>query len=565
MEIHLNDVFLDELYYMKRINLLLGLLCSTFVACNSSKGIPASTTSLDQQALAQITASSFKSYVEKLSSDAFLGRLPFTKGDTLATDYIAAQFQALGLEAGNGDSYFQEVPMVEITSTATTSTLTIEGSAKPVTLTNLSDYVVGSRQLKETISLGKTPLVFAGFGIVAPEYNWNDYASLDVKGKIVVVMISDPGHYNKDLFKGDNMTYYGRWTYKYEEAARQGAAGVLIIHDSKAASYGWNVIRTGWAGAQMDLQSAASLQPYTPIEGWLSAPATTQLFEAAGYSNQLLEEAKKPGFKAVDLKLQTSIAVSNKLKKSTSRNVIAKITGSKRPDEVVVYTAHWDHLGTGEAVNGDSIYNGAQDNAAGVAALFEIAKAFKAAKVKPERSIILLAVTAEEQGLLGSAYYTSHPIYPLNKTVANINMDAFNPVGATSDLSIIGMGQSEMDDYLARSAAKFGRTVQAAGNPSSGGFYRSDHFNFAKVGVPALFAGSGKNYIDQDTVALNKRKEAFKGRYHAVTDELDENWTFEGILADIRVYFDLGYTLSSENTFPQWKAQSEFKEIGAKR
>jgi len=551
---------------MKKINYILPLAIAAFAACQSGTEQQHDLSGLDSAALNSITEAGYKAYVKQLSSDEFMGRMPFTKGDTLTTTYIQEQFKALGLEPGNGDSYFQEVPMVEVTSTAKSPTLTFQTEKSAFTLNNLEDYVVSSRQLKENIEVAQTDLVFAGFGIVAPEYQWNDYEGIDVKGKTVVVMVSDPGHYDKSLFKGDTMTYYGRWTYKYEEAARQGAAGVLIIHDTKAASYGWNVIRTGWgASPQMDLVSENSESKYASIEGWLTSAATEKLFKTAGYSLDLLAQAKKPGFKAVDLKTKTSFAVSNKLKKSTSNNVIAKIEGRSRKDEVIIYTPHWDHLGIGEAINGDSIYNGAIDNAAGVAALFEIAKAFQAAKIQPERTIVFLAVTAEEQGLLGSAYYAEHPIFPFKKTVANINMDAFNPIGATKDMSVIGLGQSELDDYISRSAAKFGRTVHAEGNPSSGGFYRSDHFNFAKKGVPAIFAGSGSEYLDTDTVALNARKEAMKGRYHHVSDELDEHWNFEGILADIRVFFDMGYTLSLEKTFPQWKDKSEFKEIGAKR
>lgn len=520
---------------------------------------------LDQKALNSITEKSYKSAILKLSSDEFMGRKPFTKGDTLATNYIAAQFKALGLKPANGNSYFQEVPMVEITSTPNTS-LTLTSSQDQLTLQNLTDYVVTSRRLQDHVELKSTELVFAGFGIIAPEYQWNDYQDLDVKGKTVVVMVNDPGHYDKSLFKGDTMTYYGRWTYKYEEAARQGAAGVMIIHQTKAASYGWNVIRTGWGNApQMDLDNVSDPNKYAQVEGWLSAESTSKLFKLAGYDDSLLEKAKKKGFKAIPLGVKTNFEVSNKIKRSKSNNVIARLEGKSRKDENIIYTAHWDHLGIGEAVNGDSIYNGAIDNAAGVAALFEIAKAFKAAKKAPERSIVFLAVTSEEDGLLGSDYYVRNPIYPLTKTVANINMYAFGATGATKDLSIVGQGQSEMDDYAGRSAAKFGRYTKAEGNPSSGGFYRSDHFNFAKVGVPALYAGSGNDYLEKDLSIIEKRKKALEGRYHAVNDEVIPEWNFEGMLADIRLFFDIGYTLSQEAIFPKWKEKSEFKEIGEKR
>ncbi len=537
------------------------------VSCQNKKANSDSvhdTSGLDSVALGAISESSYKKYVEELSSDAFEGRKPFTKGDTLAVTYIEEQFKQLGLAPGNGDSFFQEVPMVEISSTAP-SQLTLTGASGKLTINNLADYVIGSRQLKENIDVDQSELVFAGFGIIAPEYNWNDYDGLNVKGKTVVVMVNDPGRYDKTLFKGDTMTYYGRWTYKYEEAARQGAAGVLIIHDKGAASYDWDVVRSGWSGSQLDLVSKDKGESYTAYEGWISAETTKKLFALSGIQEDLIAQAKKPGFKPRSLGITTDVQIKNRYRESTSNNVIAKLEGSTRKDEVIIYTAHWDHLGIGEPVDGDSIYNGAIDNAAGVAALFEIAKAFKAAKVQPERTIVFMAVTAEEQGLLGSAYYAANPIYPLKKTVANLNMDAFSPMGATKDVSIVGMGHSELDEYAARSAAKFGREVHDSGNPSSGGFFRSDHFNFVKKGVPALFMGSGDQYLETDTTVLQNRKKLLSGRYHAPSDEVDPHWDFNGIIADIKLFFDMGYTMSLEATYPKWKDKSEFRHVGSKR
>lgn len=552
---------------MKRTGFLLLFSAVLLFSCKNKESENKSvhdTSGLDSVALNAISESSYKKYVEELSSDRFMGRKPFTKGDTLAVNYIREQFQQLGLAPGNGDSYFQEVPMVEINSTAPAQ-LTFTGAKGSVTVKDLEDYVIGSRQLQEQIQLDQSKLVFAGFGIIAPEYDWNDYAGLDVKGKTVIVMVNDPGHYDKTLFKGDTMTYYGRWTYKYEEAARQGAAGVLLIHDKAAASYDWDVVKSSWSGSQLDLVSKDNGASNCLFEGWISA-ATTQKILALSESGQaVLEKAKKPGFKPVDLGLTTSLTLKNKFRKSASNNVIARLEGTSRKDEVIIYSAHWDHLGIGEAIAGDSIYNGAIDNAAGVSALFEIAKAFKAAKIKPERTIVFMALTGEEQGLLGSAYYASHPVYPFKKTVANLNMDAFSPMGATKDVSIVGMGQSEVEDYAVRSAAKFGREVHDSGNPSSGGFFRSDHFSFVKKGVPAIFMGSGKQYLETDSAQILKRTKALAGRYHNVTDQVDENWDFGGIMADIRLFFDIGYTMSLENYFPKWKETSEFKNIGAKR
>lgn len=521
--------------------------------------------SLDSTALAAISQDSYEAHVATLASDEYQGRKPFTKGDTLTVSYIEQQFKSLGLKPGNGDSYFQEVPMVEITSKPTTPTLTFTGKNGTLTARYLDDYVIGTRRLEDHIDIPTTNLVFAGFGIVAPEYNWNDYDGLDVKGKTVVVMVGDPGYYDKTLFKADTMTYYGRWTYKYEEAGRQGAAGVLLIHDTGAASYGWDVVRTGWSGPQLDLVAEDKGASNPAFEGWVSGETAQKLFQLGGLDANLLESAKKPGFKPVPLDISTEVHIQNTFRYAKSNNVIATIEGAKRPGETIIYTAHWDHLGIGESVDGDSIYNGAIDNAAGVSALFEIAKAFQAAKVKPERTIVFMALTAEEEGLLGSAYYTENPIYPINKTVANLNMDAFSALGETKDVSIVGIGQTEIEDYVARSAAKFDRIVRGEKNPSSGGFYRSDHFNFVKKGVPGLFMGSGSELISTDTVAIHVRQKALEGRYHSVRDELDGHWDLGGILADIRLFFDIGYMLSMEKTFPQFTEKSEFRDLGEKR
>lgn len=545
-------------------SLLLSCALSLGLLSCSEQSSTFDSNSLDSTALAAITADSYKAHIAQLASDEFLGRKPFTKGDTLTVNYIEQQFKSLGLEPGNGDTYFQEVPMVEITSKPITPSLTFEGSKGSSKFNYLDDFVIGTRKLKENVQIKNTELVFAGFGIVAPEYDWNDYEGLDVKGKTVVVMVSDPGRYDKNLFKADTMTYYGRWRYKFEEAGRQGAAGILIIHETGAASYGWDVVRSGWSGPQLEL-TTNNQDELPEFEGWISLETAQNLFTLGGLDSKLMEEAKKPGFKARPMNIKTKIELKNTFRHSKSNNVIAQIKGTKRPDETIIYTAHWDHLGVGEAVNGDSIYNGAIDNAAGVAALFEIAKAFKAAKHQPERTIVFIALTAEEEGLLGSSYYANNPVFPLNKTVANLNMDAFNPLGATKDVSIVGIGQTEIEDYVERSAAKFGRTVAGEKNPTSGGFYRSDHFNFIKKGVPGLFMGSGSELLSTDTAAIEKRKAALANRYHKPQDELDDNWDFEGILADIRLFFDIGYTMSQEKTFPQFKAKSEFRELGEKR
>ncbi len=533
-------------------------LAAALISCDR----PQSGTSSDFTPPA-IDTERFITYVKTLSADEFLGRKPFTKGDTLTVNYIAEEFQKIGLEPGNGESFFQEVPMIEITS-APGPALTFRQGNNQIQLAYLDDYVIGSQRTDAQIDITGTELVFAGFGIVAPEYQWDDYAGLDASGKTVVVMVGDPGFYDKGLFKGDTMTYYGRWTYKFEEAARQGATGVLIIHETAAASYGWNVVRSGWTGPQLTLETPDSEPTRAAFEGWISSAAADRLFDLAG-TTDLVAQAKKPGFKPVPLQVTTSVAIKNDVRKSTSSNVLGKVRGSKYPDEYLIYTAHWDHLGIGEPVDGDSIYNGAIDNATGVAALFELAKAFHSAEAPPERSILFLAVTAEEEGLLGSAYYASHPVYPLDKTVANINIDALSPIGRTSDFAVVGLGHSDMDDYALQAAERLGRDVVPGGNPSSGSFFRSDHFNFAKVGVPALYAGGGSNVLGKDSAEVAQLREAFGKRYHHVSDAYDDTWDVSGMIADIQMAFDVGYTLSRERTFPKWKAGSEFKAIGEGR
>ncbi len=546
---------------MKKLPFILLIAASSLAACNSTEN---KLDANDSAAINSISEESFVNAVKTLSSDEFEGRMPFTEGETKTINYIKEQFESIGLEPGNGDSYFQEVPLVETTSSPMEE-LVLKGKGGKISFKLLEEFVLGSRQVKESVTVNNSELIFAGFGIVAPEYNWNDYANLDVKGKTVVVMVNDPGYYDKSLFKGGTMTYYGRWTYKYEEAARQGASGVLIIHDTGAASYGWNVVRSGWSGPQMNLLTADDGASLAAFEGWLSADAAKKMFNLAGIDSSVIESAKKPGFKAVDLGLQTNVSIKNEIKKATSNNVIGKLEGTKRPDEVIIYAGHWDHLGVGESLDGDSIYNGANDNATGIAAIIEIAKAFKHAAIPPERTILFVGLTAEEQGLLGSEYYAKNPIYPLSKTVANINIDAMSAFGATKDITVIGYGQSELDDYVEHAAELQNRTIRPDPHPSSGSFFRSDHFNFAKVGVPALYAGGGIDFVDSSTEAQSKRDQ-FEGRYHTQKDEYDAAyWQLDGIINDIKLFYQIGYSLSMETTFPKWRDGSEFKEAGENR
>jgi Zn-dependent M28 family amino/carboxypeptidase len=504
-------------------------------------------------------AADIKQHIAVLANDSLLGRKPFTVGEEKTIAYIAAQFKKMGLEPSNNGSYYQDVPMVEI-KLADVPTMQISGK------TNLKmeagvNFVAATRREVPAVELKNSPLVFAGYGIVAPEYKWNDYANLDVKGKTVVVLVNDPGFKAPEkFFKGDTMTYYGRWTYKYEEAARQGAAGVIIVHQTEPASYGWQVIQNSFTGSKLYLQQADKHMDRCQFEGWINEETAKKLLANAGITEDMRAYARKKGFKAVPLNSAVSVSLKNKLKYSTSHNVIATLKGSTTPNEYVLYSAHWDHFGINKPVAGDSIYNGAVDNASGVASILSIAKLFTQQKEKPKRSIVFLSVTAEEQGLLGSEYYGTHPVYPLNKTVADLNLDALSDFGETSDFSITGKGQNDLDDYVVELTKPNGWTVVGDTKPSSGSYYRSDHFNFAKVGVPALDLHNGANAIGHDEAwGKAKLKEYNEKRYHQPSDSYSDTMNTKGMAQTTELMFKLGYKLSNEITFPGWKAGSEFK------
>jgi Zn-dependent M28 family amino/carboxypeptidase len=530
-------------------------------ACHSGNGN--STAGQDSTAALAINHTSFARHIKMLASDSFEGRKPFTKGEDLTIDYLSTQFKQLGLHPGNGSSYVQEVPMVEIRSVPE-SNLVIKGKSGALQLKYLDDYVAATRRVQDQVKVENSPIVFAGYGIVAPEYGWNDYAGLDVKGKTVLVLVNDPGFTDSALFKGRTMTYYGRWTYKFEEAARQGATGVIIIHDTKPASYPWTVVRSSWSKSKLYLQTADNNMSRAVMEGWISTESAAKLFQLAGVSPDLLKQAGKKGFKPVDLGVTTSLVINNQLKKSTSHNVLALLPGTDRKDEYIIYSAHWDHFGKGEAINGDSIYNGAVDNASGTAALLEIAAAFSKAP-KPSRSILFISVTGEEQGLLGSEYYTTHPVYPVAKTVANINMDVLQPFGRMKDIGVVGYGQSELDEYAMQAAAAQHRSVHGEPDPSGGWYFRSDHFNFAKVGIPSLYIENGIESVTHEAGWGKAQGEEYNHvRYHSPKDEYSDSWDFSGMVEDARLLFGIGYRLSNESSFPKWKPGSEFKAIREK-
>ncbi|WP_422359904.1 M28 family metallopeptidase [Reichenbachiella sp.] len=517
-----------------------------------------------QEAYESINEEDLKARIKALSSDEFLGRMPFTEGETKTINYLKDEFQKLGLKPGNGDSYFQEVPLVELTA-AVDPQMKITGGEGEISLDYWDDFVALTRRVTDSVRIENSEIIFAGYGTIAPEYDWNDYEGLDVKGKTVLVLINDPGFGTEDksFFKGNEMTYYGRWTYKYEEAARQGAAGIIIVHETAHASYPFEVVQGGWSGANLYLENPDNNMSRCVIEGWISEESANQMFTNMGMEGyDFYEEARKREFKPFPMNQQLSVGLINSIKRSKSNNVIARYEGSERPDETIIYSAHWDHFGIGKPVDGDSIYNGAVDNGTGVAGIVQVAEAFTKLNIPTKRSVVFMAVTAEEQGLLGSAHYSVNPIYNPAKTVANLNVDAIRPIGRVNDFSIVGYGQSELDDYAQRAVEKQGRYITPDPHPESGGFFRSDHFNFASIGIPALY---GKGATDSDANGKEWGEEQYKKytseNYHKPSDEYSEDFNAEGVKLDMQVMFDIGYTLANEPTFPKWKEGSEFKAI----
>jgi uncharacterized Ntn-hydrolase superfamily protein/Zn-dependent M28 family amino/carboxypeptidase len=478
--------------------------------------------------------------------------------------FLNEKFLELGLEPGNGDSFFQDVPLVEITTEPATP-LHVSGIQDSQDFSFGDDFVGVTLRVVEEVSLKESEMVFVGYGIIAPEYNWNDYADIDVKGKTVVILVNDPGFATEDpkLFNGKSMTYYGRWTYKYEEAARQGAAGAIIIHETAPAAYGWGVVENGWTGPQFNLISEDKNLSRCAVEGWITTETTYKIFQMAELDyDELKSAAKQAGFKAVPFGLKASITVKNKIRESSSRNFLALLPGSERADETIFYMAHWDHFGIDPDLERDKIFNGALDNATGTAALIEIAEAFKTLKEPPKRSVVFMAVTAEEQRLLGSMYYATHPIYPTHKTVAAINMDALNIYGRMKDITVVGYGNSELDDYVEAEAVDQDRTVRPDPTPERGSFYRSDHFSFAKQGIPSINTKAGIDHIEHGKEWTLEKMDAYRTeKYHKPSDEYDPGWDLSGAVDDMRLLFKIGYKLSMESSFPNWREGNEFKAI----
>lgn len=492
-----------------------------------------------------------------LSSDEFEGRLPTTEGEKKTIEYLVSEFTKAGLKPGNGDSFLQKVALMEITADPD-MTMTIGDN----NFAYKEQMVASSKREQSSVSLEDSELVFVGYGVNAPEYDWNDYEGLDVEGKTVVMLINDPGFENPESgkFQGTTMTYYGRWSYKYEEASRQGAAGAIIVHETAPASYGWSVVANSWSGPQYGLVSADKGASRVAVEGWLTLDAAKKVFADAGldFDQEKANAMQGPYNKAMDIK--ASVTVNNIFKKSESNNVIATLPGAEFPDEHIIYTAHWDHLGKDESKEGDQIYNGAHDNATGTAAILAMAKAYSELTPAPKRSVSFLVVTAEEQGLLGSKYYASNPVIPIENTVANINMDAMNVLGKTKNVAVVGMGKSEMEDYLEAAAAKQGRTLTQEDRPEAGYYYRSDHFSFAKQGVPALYAEGGNEPADEETAKYRKRMNVIvTGCYHQVCDQYREDWDLSGIVQDTQMLFDVGVGVANAEAWPKWNEASEFQ------
>ena len=494
--------------------------------------------------------------IETLSSDAFGGRAPGSEGEKLTLDYITGQFQRYGLTPGNGSSWLQEVPMKQITADPDTS-LVVSGGSGPYTFAYGTDMVVSSPRTDTTITLKKSELIFAGYGIVAPEYKWNDYAGLDVKGKTVVVLVNDPGHVDPKLFDGKAETYYGRWTYKYEEATRQGAAGVLIVHDTGPAGYPWEVVHGSWSGPLEELQPEGGYQ--LAIQGWLSHDSAEKLFAAAGMRlDDAMAAAAKPGFKAQALKLAASITLHDTVRDIVSHNVVGLVKGSSHPEDVVVYSAHWDHLGTRTGPDGKAeIFHGAVDNGSGIAGLLEIARIM--AQSRPKRSVLFMATTSEEQGLLGAAYYVAHPLFPLADTVADLNMDVLDTYGKTRDVTVRGRFMSGVDDELQRQAKQLGLAVEQDSQPEKGMYFRADHFEFAKAGVPALSIALGTDYPGHPAGwGLQQQQGYTANRYHKPADVYDPAWDLAGMLQQLQLMYDTGHALADSTDWPAWKPGVSF-------
>jgi Zn-dependent M28 family amino/carboxypeptidase len=557
---------------MRFVALALAVILISLAASGCGGSEPTAPVMTPEQTFAGIDGNEVLEHTKILSSDVFEGRSPGSKGEDFTVAYIVDQFRKAGLKPGHTNGTFvQNVPLVGITPDSGAS-LVFKKGGKEQRLKFKDDFVAWTKHVAETASLTDSELVFVGYGVQAPEFSWDDYKGADLKGKTLVMLVgdppvpdpADPGMLDPKVFGGRAMTYYGRWTYKYEIGARMGAAGVLIVHETGPAGYPFSVVQNK-VGEQFDLVTPDKNMSRAAVEGWITLEQAGKMFAQAGRDyDTLKKQALSREFRPVPLGVTASISLHNQLRTIQSRNIVGKLEGSDRKlrDEYVIYTAHWDHLGVGPEVNGDNIYNGAVDNATGIGGLIELARAFGSLSQPPGRSILFLAVTAEEQGLLGSEYYAVTPIYPLASTLAVINMDSLNVHGRTNDVTIVGLGNSDLDDIAAEVAAGQGRVIKPDPTPEKGSYYRSDHFPFARQGVPALSAGAGIDYVGKPEDYGRKIKEEYTAHtYHQPSDEVQPDWDMSGAVQDLQFYGLVGYRVAQDGKYPEWKPGTEFKRV----
>ena len=521
-----------------------------------------------QPALETITPDGLLAHIKVLASNEFEGRSPGTKGEELSVKYIADQFKKIELKPGNPDgTYTQEVPLAGIKSEPRMS-FTI--ADKTMDLKYPDDFVASSARLQPEIKIDKADVVFVGYGVVAPEYGWNDYKNVDVRGKTLLMLIGDPpvpdpkdpSKLDEKMFKGKAMTYYGRWTYKYEIAAQKGAAAAIIIHETEPAAYPWQVVRSSWGKENFELDNPNKNMDAVSARSWITLEIAKKLFVDCGQDfDALKKSAITKEFRPVALNAKANIEIKQQIRSFKSHNVIGKLEGDdpKLRDEYIIYTAHWDHLGRHPELQGDQIFNGAIDNASGVASVIQLAAAFKKLNPPPKRSVLFMATTAEEAGLLGAKYYAEHPLYPLEKTLADINLDSMNVWGKARDIEDLSLGFSTLDDLLAAAAKRQGRSAIPDSRPDKGKIYRADNFEFSKAGLPSLYVGKGEHLASRPESAPLKSDEYDSTDYHQVTDEVRPDWDLSGAVQDVQLLFEVGYQVANGDKFPEWKPGSEFK------
>src|SRR5262245_4985428 len=548
---------------MKKHILFRGALiaCVTFaLACATDSA---------KTALDSVTSDDLLRHIKTLASDEYEGRAPGTKGEELTVNYLTGEFKRMGLKPGNPDgSYAQKVPLIGYTPQPSAS---FSVGGKQMSLAT-EDYLARSQRYVPETRVENSDMVFVGYGVVAPEYGWDDFKGVDVKGKTVVMLINDPAipdpadpnKLDEKMFKGKAMTYYGRWTYKYEIASEKGAAAAIIVHETGPAGYPFAALAS-WRQENFGIKSPDDNKNTSRVgvESWITVDRAKELFTAAGKDFEAMKKAALgKDFKPVPLNAKANFTIKTALREVASTNVIAKLEGSdqKLKDEYLIYTAHWDHMGRDPKLQGDQIFNGALDNASGTAGLLELAEAFTKLNPAPKRSILFLAVTAEEKGLLGAKYYAENPLYPNERTLANINMDGLNQWGRTKDVVIVGYGNSTLDDTLNEVASAQARVVKPDAEPEKGFFYRSDHFEFAKQGVPALYTDEGTDFIGKpEGYGMQKRNEYTERDYHKVSDDVKPDWDLSGAAEDLRLLFQVGYRVAQGEKWPEWKPGVEFK------